>query len=347
MAELRALPPQEAKLKDIELQGVFKDIYEVVNGLPSENIRTDVIYCVPLDNPTEGHEYDKYLYIDGDWENLGTGSITSSIFVIDETSVPESVNWGGTIPETYTGQTGKVPEINFYDDKLWYLQAILERYDQQGRFIGYSYGWINILDGADIVHKMALIPSDPTSQQIEAMPNGQFYGDTVKHKGIVKGGQQFYDTDYIDSTINHTYKSTSMPPYQCYGNEGSGILKVGDLWEYQAPNSTIKTFVLSKIRTSDGWYILDWKSLYPGVHTPYGEPPITQETISRRDYRNENIGIGYAFPRPTYLEGDIFLANYNGSVDMIFVCARATMSVSGPSPSERIVADRYNIRHND
>lgn len=49
--------------------------------------------------------------------------------------------------------------------------------------------------------KMDLAPLNPTAEEIEAMPDSQLYGDTVNHKGTIKGGQSFYDTEYIDEAI--------------------------------------------------------------------------------------------------------------------------------------------------
>jgi len=56
-------------------------------------------------------------------------------------------------------------------------------------------------EALDLDDKMGLAPLNPTAAQIVLMPDGQFYGDTVNHKGVIKGGQSFYDTIYIDNIL--------------------------------------------------------------------------------------------------------------------------------------------------
>lgn len=62
----------------------------------------------------------------------------------------------------------------------------------------YTYSFKRAVSEADITGKMSLIPINPTVEEIEAMPSGQLYSDENSHKGIIKGGQEFYDTTYID-----------------------------------------------------------------------------------------------------------------------------------------------------
>lgn len=46
-----------------------------VDTLPTENIRTDVIYAIPSDNPQEQNVRVEYVYINGNWEILGNTNI--------------------------------------------------------------------------------------------------------------------------------------------------------------------------------------------------------------------------------------------------------------------------------
>ena len=45
---------------------------------------------------------------------------------------------------------------------------------------------------------MQLSPSNPSEEKIASFPDGQLYSDTNNNKGIIKNGQEFYDTTYIN-----------------------------------------------------------------------------------------------------------------------------------------------------
>jgi hypothetical protein len=62
-------------LYPVDSKAIYRIIYEVVSVLPTENIKTSVIYCVPIIG--KDNEYDMYLYIDG-WSKIGSGSIDLS-----------------------------------------------------------------------------------------------------------------------------------------------------------------------------------------------------------------------------------------------------------------------------
>ena len=73
-----------------------------------------------------------------------------------------------------------------------------------------NYDWLKIATEIDIsdleetiTGKMSRAPLNPTTAQIATMSTGQLYGDTVNHKGTIKGGQSFYDTTYIDSMVGN------------------------------------------------------------------------------------------------------------------------------------------------
>lgn len=46
--------------------------YEVVPALPTQNIKTNVIYLVPSQSSTGGNYYDEYLRVNNNWELIGT-----------------------------------------------------------------------------------------------------------------------------------------------------------------------------------------------------------------------------------------------------------------------------------
>jgi hypothetical protein len=52
--------------------GQAKLEFKIVDTLPSSNIKENVIYLVPSYDMTDGEHYDEYMYVDGEWEHIGT-----------------------------------------------------------------------------------------------------------------------------------------------------------------------------------------------------------------------------------------------------------------------------------
>lgn len=55
--------------------------FQVVNALPTENISTSTIYLVPSTTPSAENVYDEYIYVNGDWEHIGSTTIDLSDYV--------------------------------------------------------------------------------------------------------------------------------------------------------------------------------------------------------------------------------------------------------------------------
>lgn len=47
----------------------------IVNELPTEDIDESAIYMKPSTNPEEQNTYDEYIYVNGDWESLGSAKV--------------------------------------------------------------------------------------------------------------------------------------------------------------------------------------------------------------------------------------------------------------------------------
>lgn len=69
-------------------------------------------------------------------------------------------------------------------------------------YIYFNNKW-ELMGGTDIdlSNYMTLAPLNPTAEQIAALPAGQLYGDTVNHKAVIKGGQEFYDTVFVNADL--------------------------------------------------------------------------------------------------------------------------------------------------
>ena len=156
-----------------------------------------------------------------------------------------------------------------------------------------------------LADKMDLAPLNPTAQEIEAMPSGQLYSDTVNHKGIIKGGQSFYDTEYINNNyyeaatvdakiIKITYNQNHGGP-----SDSDTRFKRGDMWLDEAGNIWLVSWVGSRT--------IDWKRITPRVTGGMSDPP-SSVIIEAGTY-------------PPYERGDLYFkygSSYN-EIDTIFV----------------------------
>ena len=55
--------------------------FQVVDTLPTENISTSTIYLIPSTKPEAENVYDEYIYVNGNWEHIGSTSIDLSDYV--------------------------------------------------------------------------------------------------------------------------------------------------------------------------------------------------------------------------------------------------------------------------
>lgn len=55
--------------------------FQVVDELPTENISTSTIYLILADVQSEDNIYDEYIYVNGDWEHIGSTSVDLSDYV--------------------------------------------------------------------------------------------------------------------------------------------------------------------------------------------------------------------------------------------------------------------------
>lgn len=170
---------------------------------------------------------------------------------------------------------------------------------------------------AKIAAKMDLAPLNPTAEQIAALPSGQLYGDNANHKSIIKGGQSFYDTVYIDENYRKTYTSDKLPPYFCSGNDTNNMgFNLGDKWVFNPPsnqgynNSDHREYVLTRIERN-GMYGVNYMYIWvPTTRLFYDNQsplPTTEEYISTLYTINGKYYGAYALSR--YSLNDVFLKN--------------------------------------
>ena len=85
---LASLNGSEGSYTKAEIDKMFGEAgtvqVEAVDVLPTEDIKTNVIYAVPSDNPKEKDVRIEYVYINNDWEILGTTKIDLSNYYTKE-----------------------------------------------------------------------------------------------------------------------------------------------------------------------------------------------------------------------------------------------------------------------
>lgn len=288
MGRIIAENKHTGKLYPVDSKAIYRVIYEVVAVLPTENIKTSVIYCVPIIG--KENEYDMFLYIDSNWVSVGSGSIdlsdyytkeevddivadisTLSFKIVQEKPVEDiETNIIYLIPKSGS-ETGNIYEEWIYIDKEWELLGATD---------------------IDLSNYMTLAPLNPTAEEIAALPSGQLYGDTTNHKGVIKGGQEFYDTTYVDENYRKTVVSDKYP-------QSINGFNAGDKWICCARSaSRDRTFVFYKPQKYDG----RWFPLNNYLETSFYPPP----TYERFD------NINYIYKR---FVGDEYIHESNGTQD--------------------------------
>ena len=81
-----ALNPLESNIENLEEQ--IKDLqttsFEVVDELPTSDIKTNIIYLVPAQSSGIDNVYDEYIYANGNWEKIGTTALDLSQYATKE-----------------------------------------------------------------------------------------------------------------------------------------------------------------------------------------------------------------------------------------------------------------------
>lgn len=96
----------------------------VVTELPTENIDETAIYMKPAENPKEGNEFEKFIYVNGKWEDFGTSTDINQILL--KTNTTEYTPTGDYNPATKKYVDNSVV---LSKDKCFYFLEGSIRYD--------------------------------------------------------------------------------------------------------------------------------------------------------------------------------------------------------------------------
>ena len=169
-----------------ELDGISGDVSDLETALNNKVDKTTTIAGLQLNANISADALKEALSVKG-------------ITIINETTVPESATWGGTIPDTYEGETGESPELAYYEDfpAYWVLT-----YVDDG-----TYYWDKIVLHSYLDEKADLAPIAPASPI--NLNSGQPFVDG-NNKICIKtaasgtyGDVRAYNTQYIDTMIGN------------------------------------------------------------------------------------------------------------------------------------------------
>lgn len=71
--------------------GGARNMYEVVEELPTKDISDKIIYLVKNTEPCDGDEYVEYAYVNGKWERFGKPVNSSEVDYEKVTNKPDSI----------------------------------------------------------------------------------------------------------------------------------------------------------------------------------------------------------------------------------------------------------------
>lgn len=124
---------------------------EIVAELPTENIKEDTIYLVPITPDIQGNNYEEYIYVNGQWELLGKIGVQ-----IDLTNYVQFTDYATT------SKTGVVKGSTYYgvdisNGTLLSLVKTYEQYQDSNYFHNKSFiskGTLeNVITGKGLVSK--------------------------------------------------------------------------------------------------------------------------------------------------------------------------------------------------
>ena len=174
-----------------------------------------------------------YICVSGNMADTGVctytwreeGGASSGITIINIETVPESSEWGDSIPANYAGNTGKAGEIAYWEEDGYFWGLCSLATDPITGNI--NYNWVQQADEididnlkSDIATKMDLAPLNPTAAQIAAMPSGQIYDDVTKKIVTIKGGTE----------LSGVIRSSNDPEYAVPIGSLGQLLRYGQLF---------------------------------------------------------------------------------------------------------------------
>ena len=149
--------------------------FQVVDVLPTENISTSTIYLVPSTTPGEENIYDEYIYVNGNWEHIGSTSVDLSDYV---TKTYFNQNVGDATKNYVVAQMSKIQNlyIEMYESgsvpvkgqALTLTNSNFARVPAQGQYFA-LIELVNTKDKYYSICKIASVDTTTCSATVEAV----------------------------------------------------------------------------------------------------------------------------------------------------------------------------------
>lgn len=149
--------------------------FQVVDVLPTTDISTSTIYLVPSTTPGEENIYDEYIYVNGNWEHIGSTSVDLSDYV---TKTYFNQNVGDATKNYVVAQMSKIQNlyIEMYESgsvpekgqALTLTNANFARVPVQGQYFA-LIELVNTKDKYYSICKIASVDTTTCSATVEAV----------------------------------------------------------------------------------------------------------------------------------------------------------------------------------
>lgn len=234
--------------------------FQVVEELPTENISTSTIYLISAGLVGEDNNYDEYIYVNGNWELIGSTSIDLSDYV---TKTYFNQNVGDATKNYVVAQIAKVHNlyIEMYESgsvpvvgqALTLTNSNFARVPVVGQYFGllevvntkdkyYSICQILSVDTTTCSAKVVAVTELDNGTEIEAIKASiQALTTTVNGKA---------DASALAGKLDKVTSATSVR--QAYVKNANGVQDMVDLYASAVPNTIVLRDGQGKAKIADG-----------------------------------------------------------------------------------------------
>ena len=179
----------QSEYQYVDLKGAKGDpgaiSFEIVAELPTENIKEDTIYLVPITPDTSGNNYAEYIYVNGQWELLGKIGVQ-----IDLTNYVQFTDYATDSKGGVFKTNGRYYATLVENGELKCLAKDYNAYNSTLNLASFiSKGTLeNVITGKGLVSN-TYYANDSTGGVIKTSGN---YGTSITSGGVLRGTTKTY-----------------------------------------------------------------------------------------------------------------------------------------------------------
>lgn len=260
---------------------------EVVSELPTEEIKETTIYFVPKENSKQKDVYDEYIYINNDWEHIGTTEIDLSNYYnkVEVDSKVQGVN------NAVQGINNKIDNLSKNYTGTNITASTCEGFGKIKKIYGYSNQATR--SGKNILNKVEII-TDGIKMYFDKNKLGKIFTISL-----------ISDLDLIENTI--------------YLDKSNGSVVVGSITGNANTKSnstiTLNDNIYNDLQSATWWNLRIYKS---GATFTKVEKCQIEEGTEATDYESYGVSPSPEFPSEIKNAGDnINLFNNNKVTSMV------------------------------